>query len=102
MSLNVGGGVRLIKPAKLYMCTQNNTNTTKTVTRSQVCAARVHTAELLGGECPYENWVTHITQTFLACQYKSTGRAIVVNQLLMSVTVSGSAPTLETLVNFIM
>ena len=26
VSLNVGGGVRLIKPAKLYMCTQNTTN----------------------------------------------------------------------------
>ena len=30
VSLNVGGGVRLIKPAKLYMCTQNTTNTTRT------------------------------------------------------------------------
>ena len=29
VSLNVGGGVRLIKPAKLCMCTQNTTNTTK-------------------------------------------------------------------------
>ena len=27
VSLNVGGGVRLIKLAKLYMCTQNTTNT---------------------------------------------------------------------------
>ena len=26
VSLNVGGGVRLIKPAKLYMCTQNTTH----------------------------------------------------------------------------
>ena len=25
VSLNVGGGVRLIKPAKLYMCMQNTT-----------------------------------------------------------------------------
>ena len=31
VSLNVGGGVRLIKPAKLCMCTQNTTNTTRTV-----------------------------------------------------------------------
>ena len=30
VSLNVGGGVRLIKPAKLYMFTQNSTNTTRT------------------------------------------------------------------------
>ena len=29
VSLNVGGGVRLIKPAKLCMCTQNTTNTTR-------------------------------------------------------------------------
>ena len=27
VSLNVSGGVRLIKPAKLYMCTQNTTHT---------------------------------------------------------------------------
>ena len=26
VSLNVGGGVRLIKPAKLYICTQNTTD----------------------------------------------------------------------------
>ena len=26
VSLNIGGGVRLIKPAKLYMCRQNATN----------------------------------------------------------------------------
>ena len=30
VSLNVGGGVRLIKPAKLCICTQNTTNTTRT------------------------------------------------------------------------
>ena len=30
VSLNVGSGVRLIKPAKLCMCTQNTTNTTRT------------------------------------------------------------------------
>ena len=41
VSLNVGGGVRLIKPAKLYMCTQNTTNTTPTDTRRRVCAAMV-------------------------------------------------------------
>ena len=33
VSLNVGGGVRLIKPAKLYPCTQNTTNTTRTEAR---------------------------------------------------------------------
>ena len=30
VSLNVSGGVRLIKPPKLYMCTQTTTNTTRT------------------------------------------------------------------------
>ena len=33
VSLNVGGGVRLIKPAKLCMCTQNTTDTTWTDAR---------------------------------------------------------------------
>ena len=41
VSLNVGGGVRLIKPAKLYMCTQKTTNTTETDARRRVCAAMV-------------------------------------------------------------
>ena len=41
VSLNVDGGVRLIKPAKLYMCTQNTINTTRTDARRRVCAAMV-------------------------------------------------------------
>ena len=41
VSLNVGGGVRLIKPAKLCMCTQNTTNTTRTDARHRVCAVMV-------------------------------------------------------------
>ena len=41
VSLNVGGGVHLIKPAKLYMCMQNTTNTTRTDARCRVCAAMV-------------------------------------------------------------
>ena len=41
VSLNVGGGVRLIKPAKLCMCTQNTTHTTRTDARRRVCAAMV-------------------------------------------------------------
>ena len=36
-----GGGVRLIKPAKLYMCTQNTTDTTRTDARRRVCSAMV-------------------------------------------------------------
>ena len=63
VSLNVGGGVRLIKPAKLYMCTQNITNATRTDARRRVCAAMVHTTEPRG-KCRYENWIT--TTTF-AC-----------------------------------
>ena len=39
--MNVGGGVRLIKTAKLYMCAQNTTNTTRTDARRRVCAAMV-------------------------------------------------------------
>ena len=41
VSLNVGGGVRLIKPAKMYMCTQNTTSTTRTDARRRVRAAMV-------------------------------------------------------------
>ena len=41
VSLNVGCGVRLIKPAKLCMCTQNTTNTTRTDAQHRVCAAMV-------------------------------------------------------------
>ena len=41
VSLNVGGGVRHIKLAKLCMCTQNTTNTTRTDARRRVCAAMV-------------------------------------------------------------
>ena len=41
VSLNVGGGVCLIKLAKLCMCTQNTTNTTRMDARRRVCAAMV-------------------------------------------------------------
>ena len=41
VSLNVGHGVRLIKLAKLCMCTQNTTNTTMMGARRRVCAAMV-------------------------------------------------------------
>ena len=34
-------GIRLIKPAKLYMCMQNTTNTTRTDAQRRVCAAMV-------------------------------------------------------------
>ena len=35
------GDCSLIKPAKLYMCMQNTTNTTRTDARRRVCAAMV-------------------------------------------------------------
>ena len=41
VSLNVGGGASLIKPAKLYVCTQNTTYTMRTDARHRVCAAMV-------------------------------------------------------------
>ena len=44
--------------AKLCMCTQNTTTTTRTDAWNRVCAAMVRTAEPLG-ECRYENWNTH-------------------------------------------
>ena len=59
VSLNVGGGVRLIKLAKVYMFMQNTLQTRR---------GRMHgagrarpwfrTAEPLR-ECRYENWITH-------------------------------------------
>ena len=58
VSLNVGGGVRLIKPAILYMCTQNTTNTTRTDARRGCVRQWFRTAEPLG-ERRYENWNTH-------------------------------------------
>ena len=41
VSLNVGHGVRRFKPSKLYMCTQNTTNTMRTDARRRVYAAMV-------------------------------------------------------------
>ena len=58
VSLNVGGGVRLIKPAKLYMCTQT-LQTQRGRTHGAGCVRQwFRTAELLG-ERRYENWNTH-------------------------------------------
>ena len=47
VSLNVGGGVRLIKPAKLYMCTRNTTNTMRT----DVCSHKNRGTSLREMEC---------------------------------------------------
>ena len=41
VSMNVGGGIRLIKPAKLYICAQNTTDTTRTYAGRWLCAAMV-------------------------------------------------------------
>ena len=54
VSLNVGGGVRLIKLAKLYTCMQNITNTPRTDAWCQV----FRTPEPLG-ERRFQNWNTH-------------------------------------------
>ena len=58
VSLNVGGGVRLIKPAKLCMCTQT-LQTQRGRTHGAGCVRQwFRTAEPLG-ERRYENWNTH-------------------------------------------
>ena len=41
VSMNVGGGIRLIKPAKLYICAQNTTDTTRIYAGHWLCAAMV-------------------------------------------------------------
>ena len=65
VSLNVGGGVRLIKPAKLCMCTQT-LQTQRGRTHGAGCVRQwFHTAEPLG-ERRYENWYTH-THTHSYC-----------------------------------
>ena len=60
VSLNVGGGVRLIKSAKLCMCTQNTTNTTRTDARRRVCAAMVSYRWATRGTSLRELEYTHI------------------------------------------
>ena len=59
VSPNVGGCVRLIKPAKLYMCTQNTTNTTRTDARRRVCAAVVSYRWATRGTALWELEYTH-------------------------------------------
>ena len=58
VSLNVGGGVRLIKPAKLCMCRQNTNNTKRTDARRRCLREWFRTTEPLG-KCHYENWNAH-------------------------------------------
>ena len=59
VSLNVGGGVRLIKPAKLCMCSQT-LQTQWGRTHGAGCVRQwFRTAEPLG-ERRYENWNTHL------------------------------------------
>ena len=58
VSLKVGGGVFLIKPANLCMCTQK-LQTQRGRTHGARCVRQwFHTAEPLG-ERRYENWNTH-------------------------------------------
>ena len=58
VSLNVGGGIRLIKPAKLCMCKQHITNTTRQMNGARCVRQWFHIAEPLREHC-YENWNTH-------------------------------------------
>ena len=58
VSLNIGAGIRLIKLAKLFLCTLTHlTNTTKTH-GAGYAKPWFHTAEPLG-ERRYKNWITH-------------------------------------------
>ena len=59
VSLNVDGGVRLIKPAKLCICTQNTTNTTRTDALRRVCAAMVPYPWATRGTSEWELEYTH-------------------------------------------
>ena len=59
VSLNVGGGVRLIKPTKLYMCTQTHykhdeDGRTAPGVRNHGSVPLSHS-----GERRVENWITH-------------------------------------------
>ena len=63
--LNVGGGVRLIKPAKLCMCTQNTTNTTRTDARCRMCAAVVPYRWATRGTSLRELEHTHIARLWI-------------------------------------
>ena len=64
VSLNVGGGFRLIKPAKLHVHA-NTLQTRRGRTHGAGCARPCfRTAEALG-ERRYENWITHISDYYL-------------------------------------
>ena len=76
VSLNVDGGVRLIKPPKLCMCTQNTTNTTRTDARRRVWGQWSRTAEPLG-ERRYENWNTHTSVRIMVVSAYLSGMSLV-------------------------
>ena len=76
VSLNVGGGDRLIKPANLCMCTQNTTNTTRTDARRRMCAAMVPYRWATRGTSLRELEYTHI---YL---YLSSGEPGLVDRML--------------------
>ena len=67
VSLDVGGGVRLIKPAKLSMCTQNTTKTKRGRTHGAGCVWQWFRTAEPQGERRYENWNkhTHISEAVL-------------------------------------
>ena len=68
--MKIGGGVRLIKPAKLYMCMQTHYKHNEDGrTAPGVCG---HGSVPLshGGERRYENWITH-NYTEIKCGFKA-------------------------------
>ena len=58
VSLNVGGGIRLSKPAKVHMCTQTHYRYDEYGHTAPGVRSHGTTAEPLG-ERRYENWITH-------------------------------------------
>ena len=72
VSLNVGGGVRLIKPAKLCMCT-HTLQTQRGRTHGAGCVRQWFRTAEPAGERRYENWNTHTHiygLTYLCCAFR--------------------------------
>ena len=95
VSLNVGGGVRLIKPAKLYTCTQNTTNTTRTDARRRCVRQWFRTSEPLE-ERRYENWNTHTYLRYFLKPFQPGRVAQSVGHLTRKSGVLGFIPGLAT------
>ena len=66
VSLKVGGGVHLLKPAKLYTCMLNTTYMTRTDAQRRVCAALVPYRRATRGTSLRELEYTHTNDFFLS------------------------------------